>query len=85
MEPADVDVSVEDRVLTISGERKAPKREEGSHHRRECRFGRFSRSVQLPADLDTQEATAECRNGLLTVTVPKRAETKPRHVKVVAA
>lgn len=83
--PSDIDIAVENRVLTISGERKVPESPEGSHHRRECRFGKFSRSVQLPDDLNTQEAAAECKNGLLTVTIPKLAETKPRQVKVVAA
>lgn len=85
IEPSAVDVSVENRVLTISGQRKRPEANEGSYHRRECRFGNFSRSLQLPADVDTQQATAECRNGLLTVTIPKLAEAKPRQVKVLVS
>ena len=81
--PADkINVSVEPRRLTISGERPTAKREKGSYHRRERRYGEFARSVQLPEDLDTDKANAECRNGLLTVRIPKAASAKPRQISV---
>ena len=81
--PADkINVSVESRRLTISGERPTAKREKGSYHRRERRYGEFARSVQLPEDMDAGRATAECRNGLLTVRIPKAAAAKPRQISV---
>jgi HSP20 family protein len=77
-----VDLTVEPQRLTISGERPAPDGGPGSYHRRERSYGRFSRTVQLPADLDPATATAEVRQGLLTVRIDKRAEAKPRQIKV---
>jgi HSP20 family protein len=77
-----IDISIENRVLTIAGERPEPQSRKGSYHRRERRFGKFSRSVQLPRDLDTDRATAQCKDGLLTVTIPKRPEARPRQVEV---
>jgi HSP20 family protein len=84
VEPSAIDVQIENRTLTISGERREPARNKGSYHRRERRYGKFSRSLQLPDRLDSEQATAECRHGLLTVRIPQRAEAKPRQVKVEA-
>ena len=82
---ASIGVRVESRTLTISGERLPESRTNGSFHRRERRCGKFSRSLQLPEDLDTERATAECRNGLLTVCIPKRPEAKPRQIQIQAS
>ena len=79
--PDDVQIQVEPMRLTISGER-APDRIGNGYHRRERRFGRFSRSVQLPADLDPEHATAEYRDGLLTVRIPKAESARPRKVEI---
>jgi HSP20 family protein len=84
VDPASIDVSIERRRLTISGERLAAKQGQGSYHRRERRFGQFSRTIQLPDDLDPNQAQAKCHNGLLTVRVHKRAEARPRQVKIEA-
>lgn len=80
-------VQIEAGRLSISGERPAPSDANGeaSLHRRERRFGRFSRTIQLPADADPDQATAECRHGVLTVRVPKHAAAKPRSIAVQAA
>ena len=75
-------ITVEPHRLTIAGERAEPEGAAGSYHRRERRFGRFARTVQLPADLDTTAATAEVRHGLLTVRLAKREDAKPRQIKV---
>ncbi len=83
--PASISVRVERRTLTISGERLPESRTDGSFHRRERRFGKFSRSLQLPEDLDTERASAECRNGLLTVRIPRRPEAQPRQIQVQAS
>lgn len=78
-------VHVEPGRLTIAGERKWEPSGEASYHRRERRHGTFSRTVQLPRDLDPEGAAAECRNGILTVRIPKHAAAKPRQITVRAA
>jgi HSP20 family protein len=82
VEPNSIDVSIQRNTLSVSGERPIKARGKGSYHRRERRFGKFSRSIQLPLDLDTERAHAECRNGVLTLRIPRREEAKPRQVKI---
>jgi len=78
-----VSISIEARRLVLSGERKAePSDAEGGYHRRERQFGTFERSLQLPDDLDTEAATAECRDGVLTVRVPRRPERQARKIEI---
>ena len=74
------------RTLTISGKRdvRTPERG-GAFHRRERSGGQFSRSLQLPDDLDVTRAEASCRYGVLTVRVPKKEEAKPRQISVKVA
>jgi HSP20 family protein len=84
--PADkLSVQVESGHLTISGERPAPDYSKTSVHRRERQFGRFSRTLQLPADVDPDQIHAECRNGVLTVRLGRRAAAKPRQITVQSA
>ena len=83
--PDGVNVTIERNTLTISGERKPDAEGKGSFHRRERRFGKFSRSLRVPTDYETENATAECKDGLLTIRIPKRAEAKPRQVQIKAA
>jgi HSP20 family protein len=78
----DVGISVENNLLTIKGERKAPELKEAFAARRERAHGSFSRVFTLPALVDVQQVTAEMKAGVLTVTLPKRAEAKPRQIKV---
>jgi HSP20 family protein len=80
-----INVSVEPRRLTISGENAPTQRDKGSYHRRERRYGQFARSVQLPEELDAEKASAECKNGLLTVRIPKAPAAKPRKISVQSA
>ena len=84
IKPDQLHVQVEPGRLTISGERSAGAGTETSFHRRERRYGNFSRTIQLPRDLDPEQARAECRNGLLTVRIPKQAAAKPRQIDVRA-
>lgn len=84
VEPSSIDVSIQRNTLHISGERPVKARDKGSYHRRERRFGKFSRSFQLPQDLDPEKASAECRNGVLTLRIPRREEAKPRQVRINA-
>jgi HSP20 family protein len=74
-------VQVESGQLTLAGERTAPVRE-GSYHRRERAFGRFSRTLRLPVDADPGQVEAEARNGVLTVRIYRHEAAKPRQVSV---
>jgi HSP20 family protein len=79
----DIDVRVENNLLTIRGERKFEKSvSEDNFLRVERAYGSFSRSFSLPNTLNADAIAAEYKNGVLTVTLPKREETKPRQVKV---
>ena len=83
--PENVSIEAEGRTLTVSGTREVPPPTEGSVHRRERGTGRFSRSLQLPADLDLTRAEAGYKHGILTVRVPKKEEAKPRQIAIKAA
>ena len=83
--PEDITIESHGRTLTISGKREAKTPEGGSFHRRERSGGNFSRSLQLPADLNLEQAEASCKNGMLTIRIPKKAEAKPRQITVKAA
>ena len=86
MSREDIDVTVENFVLTIKGEKKLAEdvKEEQFHHV-ERRYGTFSRSFSLPHTVDAARVSAEYRNGLLTVRLPLREEAKPRQIKVDVA
>ncbi len=79
----DVEVSLEENVLTVAGERRFYEDREGEGFRRiERSFGRFHRAVRLPDRVDPDGVTATHRDGLLTIQVPKAEEAKPRRIEV---
>ncbi|MFN0158594.1 MAG: Hsp20/alpha crystallin family protein [Bacteroidota bacterium] len=79
----DVKVSVHDGVLTISGERKAHQLPEKSVSvRSEISIGKFSRSVQLPHEVQNDGISAELTNGVLRIVLPKAEEARPREIQV---
>ncbi len=79
----DVDVRLENNTLTVSGERKFEKEEkEENFHRIERRYGSFARSFTLPNTLDPESVTANYENGVLKIELAKRAEAKPKQIKV---
>ena len=79
----DVKVTVEENVISISGERrKEAEHQNEKSHRVESFYGRFSRSFRLPEDADVAAIQAESRNGMLKVRVPKTPAPKPRTVEV---
>lgn len=81
--PEAVDITMNNDVLTISGESKSEdEKEEGQWHLRERRFGRFSRSIRLPAAINSEQIEATCENGVLTLQVPKAEETKPKRIAI---
>ncbi len=86
VEPGSVDVSVEDSVLTVQGERRFYSEvSEESFHRVERRYGQFARSLTLPASADAQGITAAFDKGVLTIEVPKVEQAKPRKITVKAS
>jgi HSP20 family protein len=83
LSPEDVKIELENRVLTVSGERKAEQRsEESGWMRVERSFGAFRRSMTVPAGVDAAAITAAFDNGVLTVTVPKPEQAKPHRVEI---
>ena len=83
--PDDVEVSLEENVLTIAGERRFYDDRTAEGFRRvERHFGRFHRSVRLPDRVDANQVEANYHNGMLTVTVPKAEEAKPRRIQINA-
>jgi HSP20 family protein len=83
LSPEDVKIELENRVLTVSGERKAEQRsEESGWMRVERAFGAFRRSMTVPAGVDATAITAAFDNGVLTVTVPKPEQAKPHRVEI---
>jgi len=82
----DIDVTVENFVLTIKGEKKAVSEvKDDQYHHIERRYGTFSRSFSLPQTVDSNRVSAEYKNGVLTVRLPLREEAKPRTIKVDVA
>lgn len=83
MKPEDVEVSVEDSTLTVSGKREfSSEVKEESFHRIERRYGSFSRAVSLPPQVDTGKVDARFAEGVLTVEVPKLEKAKPTKIQV---
>jgi HSP20 family protein len=79
----DIDIRVENNLLTVRGERKFDKSVTEDHYLRvERTYGSFSRSFSLPNTVNPEAIRAEYKNGVLTVNLPKREESKPRQVKV---
>ncbi|OQA98202.1 MAG: Spore protein SP21 [Chloroflexi bacterium ADurb.Bin222] len=78
-----LDINVADNTLTVSGSRKPEELEEGAtYHRRERAYGTFTRSFQLPFKVDPQKVEASLNNGILTITLPRAEEDKPKKIAV---
>jgi HSP20 family protein len=86
VELKDIDVRVENQTLTIAGERKfeAPNGAANNkgYHRIERNYGKFVRSFAVPTAFDTEKIAAAYKNGVLSVTLPKKEAAKPRQIKV---
>jgi HSP20 family protein len=80
---SDLDLSVTDNTLTISGERKIPSETDAAkYHRREREAGKFSRAIALPGEIEAERVEASLVNGILNIVVPKAPKTKPRQITV---
>lgn len=78
----EVDITLENQTLSISAERREQGEKKGEHLLRERRYTRFLRSFTLPPTVDEQTVNAKLNDGLLTITLNKREETKPRKINV---
>jgi HSP20 family protein len=79
----DLDIRVENNTLTVKGERKFESdQKEENFHRIERRFGSFARSFTLPQTVDTESVSASYDAGVLTLSIPKKPEAKPRQIKI---
>jgi HSP20 family protein len=83
IDPKDVEVRVEDNTLYLKGERNYEKEvNEQNYHRIERSYGSFARSFSLPNSISAEKVKAEYKDGLLTLTMPKREEAKPKTIKI---
>ena len=83
IKPEDVDISVSEGVLTVKGESKfEQKTQKENYYRQEIRYGAFHRSVPLPSRVNHEQADAEFKDGVLTVTLPKAEEVRPKQIKI---
>jgi HSP20 family protein len=83
VDPKDVDIRYENGVLTLRGERKLEREDKrDNYHRIELSYGTFTRSFSLPGTIDAEKIKAESKTGVLTVTLPKKPEAKPKSIQV---
>jgi HSP20 family protein len=83
IEEKDIDVRIENNVLTVHGERKIEKDEKEENYRRiERQYGSFTRSFSLPNTVDAEKVNANYDKGVLKITLAKKAEAKPKQIKV---
>ena len=83
IDPKDVDISITGETLTLKGEKKEEKENIGkSYHRVESSYGSFKRVITLPASVDVDKVTAEGKNGILEITLPKKEESKAKKINV---
>jgi len=82
MRKEDIEISLQDGVLTIGGERKDGTAEGDKNGRTERFVGKFRRSVSLPTRVDVNKVSANYKDGILTVTLPKAEEVKPKQIQV---
>lgn len=83
IDPKEIEIEVVDNVLTLRGEKKHERAEEGNgFHYVERRYGSFNRSIELPTSVDSEKVSAEYKNGVLTVIMPKHPDSKPKRIAV---
>ena len=79
----DIDVHIDNNTLTVHGERKIEKEEKEENFRRvERQYGSFTRSFTLPSSVDPAQVSADCNRGVLKIKLAKKAEAKPKQIKV---
>ena len=78
----DIDISLENRILTVSGERRFDEDDRESYRRVERAYGKFTRSFRVPADIDGNKVAASFQDGVLKLELPKTEAAKPRQIKI---
>lgn len=83
LDQKEIDINLASNVLTIRGEKKTDKTDKGARvFRREIRGGSFQRTLSLPESVDSEKVTAELKDGILSITLPKREDAKPKQISV---
>jgi len=83
IEKGDIKITLENNVLSISGEKKVEKEvKDENYHRFERHYGKFHRSFELPGPINREKIDADYKNGVLNITVPKTEESKPKQIEV---
>ncbi|MBW2059192.1 MAG: Hsp20/alpha crystallin family protein [Deltaproteobacteria bacterium] len=83
IDPKDIQLSIEDHHMTLKGEKKSEKSGKGRNDLwTECFYGSFSRTFRLPETVETKKIKARLKNGVLEISLPKRAEAKPKKISV---
>ncbi len=82
LDPKTLDLSIQQNLLTVTGERQAPLKDNATYYRRERFGGEFRRVVALPDDVDPERVEAKYRDGVLQVSVRRRETAKPRQIQV---
>jgi len=86
MDKKDIDLTITDDTLTIKGEaRRSEEFKDEDYYLSEISYGRFARTITVPAEVDSDRAKARFQNGILEVTLPKKKEAKPKEIKVEVA
>lgn len=88
LKPEEIELTVENGVLTVSGEKKLERREgetEDNYRLVERRYGRYTRSFRLPPTADAKRIEASCEHGVLQIRLPRMEETKPRRIPISGA
>jgi HSP20 family protein len=85
IDPKDIDIEVQNQTLTVKGQRNFDKTEATKgYHRIERNYGTFVRSFTIPTTVDTEKVAADYKNGVLTISLPKKEAAKPRQIKIQA-
>jgi len=79
---SDLEIQVKGRTVRLSGSKSVNYPEKASVHRRERLQGRFDRSITLPVEVDQDQVTAECRDGVLVISLPRAERDKPRSIRI---
>jgi len=82
MEEKDLRVNFEDGLLTVSGERQFERKDDRNYHRIERSYGSFVRTFSLPRTVDATAITADYKNGVLEIAIPKKEEAKPKQIQI---
>jgi HSP20 family protein len=82
VDPKSLEISIQQNVLTIAGNREEPADENARFHRKERFEGQFYRAVTLPEDADPDRVEAQCRDGILRITVQRKEAAQPRQIEV---